>query len=270
MTRTTFIIVMMLFLLKGKVFSQNDTINKIFYHNMVTLSPIEFDVWMAQTFIECSEGKKIDTDSISALVINRINKGLFTSESAIMDGYRIINRIEKVIEHKYDSKKTLSYIESVVNILYAQDLTKIKLLLKKAAILQEQDFPNKNETNLALYNKAISVLDSINLEYKLIELESLFNAGEILFKSLHNKVEADKYYLTVQSFPFWSIQNSFYFSKYRRLYVNSGYRRLDLNRGNLKALERLGFVPSTSDELYPLWKSYIEEVGGNWDSIFGD
>lgn len=243
------------------------------YFKAKILKPQAFDFWIADIDEKVSFNFNINSDSIQSVVVSRISEGHFTTEMAVFKGLSIVAKIELSTLRPSSYDKTINYIDSILEVLYGQEIIAIKLLKAKSMYLKNgrppKDGRNKDTLLITVYTELLSAIESINFELNYLETNCHFDLGEVLFKNLNNKIEAEKHFVIAQTYPFWILRNSEYLNKHREIYLKAGRRRLETNRGNLKALERLGFIPAASD-LYPVWRHYIEEVGGNWEELFGD
>ena len=239
----------------------------------VKITPKAFDVLVTSQlglFREMSSGTELD--SLHALmasrILNRLRCGLFVSENAIMKTTNVLSAMEfQKNTNKVKYIKTVGFIDSTINMLYKQDYLRIKLLKKKSFLLVNSYAPSINEYDMAIrtYKEMLSLADSISLNDDVMLLQSKVEIADILYKKKGDKEEAAKYYRSVLQYPFYLIKDMDAFNKTRAAYIGAGRGSIEAYRGNLKALKELYFIPSTTHELYPLLKKYIEEVGGVWD-----
>lgn len=244
---------------------------KFAYSEASSLSPESFDFWIDSLFNNLNNVTEFKPDSIQSCVLARFSKGLFTSDDAVLQGVRIINKYGGFERKLY--QKEMDYLNAVLGVLYKRDILKITLLNEKAALISSgrsfEGESNNDSFKLETYRAILADVEPLNLELTFLKMKYNLEIGDMLYKSMQNKKEADKHYTVVHTFPFWKIEDNAYFNKHRTLYINAVSRRLEVNRGNLKTLERLDIIPSAG-ELYPIWKARIEEVGGNWDDIFDE
>lgn len=224
------------------------------------ISPMEFDSWVSRN--------RLTKDTLSVLssrLLTRLSIGLFVSEDAIFKSIEIIAANEFKENDKYP--KTVYFIDTILNLVYKREGLRNKLLRKKALFLVNSKSPEKEEYDRAIvaYKKMISSEDSLNLVQDLTLMEANLEIANLLSTKKREKEKALEHYRLVLQYPFYLITEPDAFSKARSAYIRAGRATVQLNRGNLKALQDLYFVPATTSELYPLLRSYIEEIGGKWD-----
>ena len=233
------------------------------------LSPQEFDSWAEEQVQLLKDKGTVDIDKINRFTLERMKRGIFISEDALFS----IVKINTSYDFRNNSKerplyaKTIHFIEKLVDHIYKRDFVKIKLLERKATLLQNMsdEINDVSDKILRTSLSYIKKLDSLNLLMLVIEHNAHYKIGSLLFKERGENELAEVHFREVLGYPFYNVDNVKVFQDLRDIYIKCGLELIQLHRGNLKALRRLYFVPSTKPDLYPVLKLYYEELGEKWD-----
>lgn len=264
------IVVVVFALYSEVVFSQTKSDSTIFITECLT-TPREFDNWVELNYKAAHKRQKIDLDSIKSRVLNRLSIGMFVSENTIHKAIKLQSLIDfekKIKVVKYDD--TIMFIDSLLLKSTDRPDLEIYLLSQKGFFLTNSGDTNNSKLREAIlvYSKITRMADSIKMELDLDYLSSNLKMGRLLRSQSQTGDDVEKYFMKVMQYQFYLIDDTDYFCKIRELYVQAGRERIQMNRGNLKRLKNIYFFPSTYEELNPLLRYYIEEVGGVWDRNF--
>ena len=235
------------------------------------LTPQEFDNWVDGQLQNLKSGEQADLAGVQTRVTQRLEQGMYTTDDAILESVKIFaisdfeTRSEREPEMLYAT--TVQFIDEVLKGLYKQKLLKVKLMQKKAEFLLNTPVKNEEIRNQAFvtYLGFVPMLETINYELDNMQNNAKLNLADTYQQLKNDKEQAEKYYIDVLQYPFYTVEDPNLFRTFRDQYVKAGLGRIKIRRGDLKALQELAFVPATNTELNPLLKSLIEEAGGTWD-----
>ena len=242
--------------------------------SIVKMSPSEFDNWIEEELESLKKRPVKSVDQLAKIIQVRIVSGLYTTDDAIMKSVEAhaINEFysanpDAVQSDNFVYQKTISFIEAIESILYKRDLLNMQLLSKKASL-----YLNRTAINEELDQKALNTylsywqqVEDLNITVDFLRNESALAIGNLYLRKLKDKSSADPYFIEVLKYPFYNLANANSFQGFRDMYIQAGLGRINSGRGNLKKLQELYFIPSTTPDLYPILKNYIEELGGSWD-----
>ncbi len=239
----------------------------------ITCSKKEFSNWYKQELEKRRKKPVLDLSYLNSVVLKRINLGYYVSDEDIV-GLVVANaNNESVLTFK--NRKTFKNIHKNVLILI-DTLKKLNedrpLLVTNLLLLKHDYFDTRNNNDDNSIKKQVdsillSTFDSLQVFIFVQKNKINLSMGNHVLHKEKDYKKAELYYKEAMRFPFFNIREKNYDTAFllRCQYVVAAQGIVESNRGNLKSLNRLVFIPSIQDEVYPTLKQYIEEMGGTWD-----
>ena len=207
----------------------------------------------------------VDNHKAFKLIEAKLKLGHYISNRSIEFVLYAINRADKK-EKKCDSLR----IFLCDRLLLAKPIDNVKLNILR---LQKEyieyggcRLKEYSDTMIHLLEKIIAIEYRLKLENDLSLLMNRNHLGRDYLRL--NKYElADYQFSEVLGYPFALIngmENYDYMNKCREEYRRAGMSILDARRGSLSKLKYTFFVPAFWEELEPIKKMYIEEMGGEY------
>jgi hypothetical protein len=218
------------------------------------------------SFMLVKQNENLNLDLLSNIFISKLSSNhIINKNTYFFFEYSIVKKIEK--EESCDS--LLLYHMNKFIAVCKEDIAKVNLLLHKYypnysrdSRCNRDDSYKMSKINASKY--LYNYLQKNNLEHDLLFLQFCNQIANI--EGIDNQ---EQYLFEVLKYPFWQYGtiDRDKMLQMREEYIKAGKALLHYIRGDLKALERTFFEPSTEDELEVIKKIYIEELGGTYESI---
>lgn len=235
---------------------------------VIEMHPVDFDIWIGRKHDEYLWSKEFSSDTINQVIIARFNQGLHTSFDALQKAISLNN-----VEGHYEGnnyKRSMDFIDSILPLIYKNELLSAKLLEKKIYLHNNGKY--RNEEDIASNcGYALELLIPLNKEVDLFEAYCHLILGKYLAKKKAEKTRAHKHLWSAQRLsPFWQLGNDDWMDRRMKSnYHRAGTELIRLHWGDLKELENLNFNLFT-DGLYYELRTAIEHAGGDWENFWDD
>jgi hypothetical protein len=262
-----FIFVLSITLVSSLFSQQIDTLSA------TTCSKKEFSNWYKQELEIRRKKPLLDLGYLNNVVLKRINLGYYLSDEEILNLALTNASNESVLTFKdrtgfkFLHKNVLILIDTLKKLNEDRPLLITNLLLLKHDLFEVRNNNEDNQVKKQVDSTLLSNFDSLQVFIFLQKNKVNLSMGEYFLLKKKDSKKAELYYKEVMRFPFFNIKEKNYDTAYRLRcqYVFAAKSIIECNRGNLKSLNRLEFIPSIQDQVYPILKDYIEEMGGKWD-----
>ncbi len=258
----------------------------IFYLNKINAQKIDttfllhqtkpfFSRWFEQEIKSIKNAPISNINYLNQIFFDRIKIGYFIPDEEIIDLVRI-NAITEFMTKRdtiKDYKILYTSVISLINKLELVNDNRLLLLIKLHELKFDYYKTRNNSIDIPseLENHRINILETDSLlRYCFVKRNSsnLF-FGDYYLQEKKDIKKAEEYFLQIMNYPFYTLKNTNEESmktiinlKYQ--YIHAALGILNCRRGNLKQLQNLYFAPAVADEVYPIWKKYITEMGGKW------
>jgi len=229
--------------------------------NIINLKPSLFDDWLMQNGKSTKEFEKPLIQQ--KLIKERIKRGLVVSDDAIfmvLDLWRKHdrNKLRTIFLSDIDSLGTVSYIDSLLPILYKRNLTTVFLIEARRNIIKGnfgKGYSDPLKDQVDLINLSNGLRSKLILTY--------YSACNDLGKSYLDQEDlksAEEYFRQTLSYPFYIEPDRGLMKQLRDLYIVAGKGMLKVRRNDLTALENTFFIPATRYVLDSLKVEFIDEL----------
>ena len=246
---------------------------------IVDLGAKKFDVWIdKQEEKRLKKSEFLKFDVVGSIINKRLKNNRYTTDYAILkclsfykaedrkvNADRMSSAIEK--ERVPSGFFALNFIDELLNIIHGNEYLKMRLLKNKADLI---GFNNESEENKQLQFEILKSfsedLSKLNLSVDLMESDTNLEIGDYYNDLNNNKKMADQYYIKVLVYPFSYMEGIDYnYFKFRSLYLGAAEGRIRLYHNDLLKLKYMVFVDNAAPDLFPLLKTAIEGLGGDWN-----
>jgi hypothetical protein len=193
------------------------------------------------------------SDSIVKEVYTKSKEGLFITWATI----------RYVIQKTDDNSSKIAYIDSLQKIEYWGNEMKINLLNERLYYLINSDKLKREIDSLYIsITLANKKLLSDNY-YSNLVLYAKWNLqlGKSYYKTFLEFEKADKYFTEVQKVFFYEINDEYTYKTLMASHESALRGRLDCARGSVFRLKRIVIQPTFHSVVWPIYKSYMEELG---------
>ncbi len=234
--------------------------------DVAKLSAKDFDTWVQARagVIGTEKQKPIELETV---LLRRLRADKFTTDDAIMlvvgmwTNYDLALNATSLGKNSASSSNefpnTFKLIDLLLPLTYGRLILSAKLVQQKADLY---GLSNSYSNVAEEYSKAIAILTPLQLILEIQRMKSLVSAADALY-ALHKIQQSESLYLTVLSDDNYPVvEDPKLATSLEELYISAGKGLINVRGGNLTALHRTFFFPSSLDELQPYLNAAIADA----------